>query len=913
MKSLKLFLLIVGCSCSLLPYTVAQVSFSNENNMLGGSSVFSYEDCAVDMNGDFLDDVVRVAGDAIYIDYQQNDGSFVHEQFPINLQYTPSWSICAGDLDENGYTDLLMGDGNGLSFVYANNDGTEYTEVPGTAYIFSQRTTMADIDNDGDLDAFTCHDIDLSHPYRNDGTGAMTLDQTLIETVDMPGNYAAIWCDYDNDNDIDLYVTKCRGGSSPGDPERTNRLYQNNGDGTYSEVGTAANMDDNSQSWATTFEDYDNDGDFDAFIVNHDFTNRFMLNNGDGTFTDIIDQTGIDPYDLGAWENASGDFDNNGYVDILSELNNEIYWNNGDLTFTGGNFSFSGGGIGDFNNDGFLDVITNNTIRLNEGNDNNWVKINTTGIISNKNGIGARVEIHGSWGTQIREVRAGQSFSPMSSLTIHFGIGEATSIDQIVVKWPSGMITSIDNPDINNTYNMIEADCLLAPEDLTVNGSTEICPGETVEISAPDGYTYLWSNGSSEQSITVGESGNYNATLFSLTDSCVALSNTVTVSVIQDETPLVELTGDEVFCEGETVTLTASNGENYVWSNGETGTSIEVSTSGDYFVNADALCSTDPVSSDVLTLTALPAPAPTIDNIESNGDGTYTVTALGDDLSWYDVPTGGSPLAQGNQFTTPDLMGNNTTYWVESLNIYGGELQSGGKPDNNGGGGLPSSGGVSYFDAYEPFTLKQVTVYVPNNAPAGNRTIQLVNSSNTVLADTIFDLNEGEHTLDLDFEVPVGDDLFLRCEEHNLFRNNSSVNYPYPIGDVGLITTSSFGDTYYYYFYNWQIEKEKTECISERTEAALLVGVNELEGIVDLNVYPNPASQIMYIDFTSEKTQDLQLSLYDVLGQLVWTKSFISNANLETESIDISNLAKGAYQLRAEVDNSQQTFKVMVQ
>ncbi|MFT4681770.1 MAG: hypothetical protein ACI9YU_001620, partial [Flavobacteriales bacterium] len=286
----------------------------------------------------------------------------------------------------------------------------------------------------------------------------LTEDQTLIETIDMPGNYAAIWCDFDNDEDMDLYITKCRQGSSPGDPERTNGMYQNDGSGVFTEMAESINMADNEQSWATTFEDYDNDGDFDAFIVNHTDSNRFMLNDGTGYFTDIIATTGIDATDLGAWENASADFDNDGWVDILTEFDNALWLNNGDLTFTGQSLSFDDGGIGDLNNDGFLDVLNGSTIYMNDGNANNWVKINTLGVVSNKNGIGARVELYGDWGMQIREVRSGESFSPMSSLTTHFGIGQSTSIDSVIIKWPSGITTIIWDLDINSTHDIVEVD-----------------------------------------------------------------------------------------------------------------------------------------------------------------------------------------------------------------------------------------------------------------------------------------------------------------------------------------------------------------------------------------------------------------------------------------------------------------------
>ena len=436
----------------------AQVTFTANSSLLGDFNGWSYEDCVVDMNGDFLDDVVRISDDTMTIDFQNANGTFSQQKHAHSWSTLPSWSICAGDFNNNGYNDLLLGGGSSVSFVHANGSGTVYTEDFHSEYIFSQRSTMADIDNDGHLDAFVCHDVDQSHPYRNDGNGNLTEDQTLIETAALAGNYAAIWCDYDNDEDIDLYITKCRQGSSPGDIERTNLLYQNNGDGTFSEVGEAANMDDNEQGWASTFEDYDNDGDFDVFIVNHTDSNRFMLNNGDGTFTDIIETTGIDATDLGAWENASADFDNDGYVDILTEFGNDLWLNNGDLTFTGQALDFDDGGIGDLNNDGFLDVVKGSAIHMNNGNPNNWVKINTLGVVSNKNGIGSRVEIYGDWGMQIREVRSGESFSPMSSLTTHFGIGQSTAIDSIVVKWPSGIRTTWLVPEINTTHDIVELD-----------------------------------------------------------------------------------------------------------------------------------------------------------------------------------------------------------------------------------------------------------------------------------------------------------------------------------------------------------------------------------------------------------------------------------------------------------------------
>ena len=467
LNRLRIFLALLLSACGYSSF--AQVTFTETTGLLQTIPGFNYTDCVVDMNGDYMDDIVRVTSNGLYIDYQSTPGTFTSSSFPGSIATVPDWSIAAGDIDGNGYNDLCFGGGSRVSFMKANATGTAYTETQHPEFIFSQRTTFADIDNDGHLDAFVCHDVDQSHPYRNDGSGNLVLDTTLISTADRPGNYAAIWCDFDNDDDIDLYITKCRGGATPGDIDRTNLLYQNDGNGNYAEVGMTYNMDDNSQSWATVFEDFDNDGDFDAFTVNHDFTNRLLENDGTGYFTDTTANSGINMYDLGAWENFAADFDNDGFVDIFSELDSAMHWGNGDLTFRASDLSFSDGGVGDVNGDGFLDVVQRDRIFFNDGNNNHWIKVTLDGVQSNQNGIGSRVEIHGSWGIQIREIRSGQSFSPMTTLNAHFGIGTATSIDSLVIKWPSGIVDVVQNPAIDGTTHVIEGQIMSVSAGLEEN------------------------------------------------------------------------------------------------------------------------------------------------------------------------------------------------------------------------------------------------------------------------------------------------------------------------------------------------------------------------------------------------------------------------------------------------------------
>lgn len=473
--------------------TVVPVVFTTQTATVVGT----YKNGLVDMNGDHLDDIVAVGSTQIQIHKQNSTGGFTVTNYPTTAAPNlPSWSLAAGDFDDNGYTDLLYGGGGGVTFMKANSTGTAFTEITFPQFVFSQRSNFIDINNDGHLDAFVCHDVAPNVYYLNDGLGNLVFNQGGMGDVADGGNYGSIWVDYDNDTDADLFIAKCRGAGSPASIDE---LHQKSSTGTFSNVAVAANMASGVQTWSSAWGDFDNDGYMDALVGASSFTaggHRLMQNEGDGTFTNITIGSGFDTFSGVGNEYVAQDFNNDGFIDVWCANSNVIMYNNGNLTFSPSAVIFGQGALGDLNNDGFIDVMNGNNLRINGGNANKWIKIALNGTTSNKQGIGARVEIYGTWGKQIRDIRSGDGFRYMSSLNAHFGIGTATAITQVIIRWPSGVVDTIQNPTTNQLLVVTEGSTL---------GVDEVLYSDFVMYPNPvsDLITFSTKSGNSIVSITI--------------------------------------------------------------------------------------------------------------------------------------------------------------------------------------------------------------------------------------------------------------------------------------------------------------------------------------------------------------------------------------------------------------------------
>jgi len=423
----------------------------------------------VDMDGDYLDDVVSIENDEVHLGIQSDFGLLMTSLPSVSPDNSPSWSMAAGDVDGNGWNDLVYGGGSGATILFRSEDGTSFDnqysdeDYEEDFYLFSQRSNMVDINNDGALDVFVCHDVEPNTYFINQGDQTMEFFQGGLGDDDNGGNYGSIWIDYDNDCDIDMFIAKCRGGNNV---IKINEMHRNNGDGTYTEVGEEIGLADPVQTWSSAWGDFDNDGDLDLFVGASSFTDgehKMMINNGDGTFSDITEGTGLEGFEATSIEWTTHDFDNDGYLDIMGGTGH-IIKNEGDMTFTISDVDFWNGPVGDLNNDGFLDVVANGNVHYNDGNENNYLKVNTIGTESNWNGIGARITVYSESFAQIREIRSGDGFRYMSSLNAHFGLGEDTQIDSVVVRWPTCNVDVIYNPDINSTLVVTEGSSPLSAD-----------------------------------------------------------------------------------------------------------------------------------------------------------------------------------------------------------------------------------------------------------------------------------------------------------------------------------------------------------------------------------------------------------------------------------------------------------------
>src|SRR5690606_26852946 len=204
------------------------------------------------------------------------------------------------------------------------------------------------------------------------------------------------------------------------------------------------------------------------------------------------------------------DMDNDGFLDVLIAGGSEFYYKgHGDGTFTpvSGLFpstkamhSFA---IGDLNNDGFEDVYANYGNSYVSPSGTHFCRMRLQGVESNRDAIGARVTITGPWGTQIREVRSGESYGLVNSFIMHFGLGAETVVPTVTVRWPSGLEETFTDLHADQTITVVEGSCISPNVSIAGSPALVLCPdSDPITLTAAPGPDLAWSTGGQGASIS---------------------------------------------------------------------------------------------------------------------------------------------------------------------------------------------------------------------------------------------------------------------------------------------------------------------------------------------------------------------------------------------------------------------------
>ena len=426
------------------------------------------------------------------------------------------FGVAAADYDNDGRTDLFV-TGMPRSILYRNAGDGRFEDVTEKVGLTNrQQWPIAagwfDYDNDGDLDLFVvnyvrwdpatepfCGDAvnrkyrTWCHPkyyeplpntlFRNDGAGRFTdVSKDMGIAAHAGKGMGVAFADYDADGDLDIVVAN---------DTVPNFLFRNDGK-RFTEVGVAAGIAFNDDgralsSMGVDFRDLDNDGLPDLFITalaNETFP--VYRNLGKGLFLDVTypSRVGTATLPLSGWSNAILDFNNDGWKDLFA-ANGDVQDNTEEFSsrasrqrnllllsdskgkfspaFFGGAALHRGGAFADFDGDGRLDaavtrlnetpVILRNTIAT-----GNWIGFRLAGVKSNKDAIGATVKIRGGGASQWNQVTSAVGYASATDLTVHFGLGSASIVDEIEIRWPGGPVQYIEKLAPNRVHLITEAD-----------------------------------------------------------------------------------------------------------------------------------------------------------------------------------------------------------------------------------------------------------------------------------------------------------------------------------------------------------------------------------------------------------------------------------------------------------------------
>ena len=473
----------------------AQISFSENSTFLGITANygtipggFGGGISFCDFDNDGWDDLTFSTASGTPVKFfKNNSGNFTEVTLGgVTPSSEESRQVIWIDYDNDGDKDLFVANLEGSNKLYKNNGSFSFTDETAaagfdTSNLYTIGCSWGDYNNDGYLDAFLCfRDPPESNPnklYMNNGDGTFSdvTGSSGLDNSDGHLSFCSSFFDYDNDGWQDIYIANDKSNNK-------NIMYHNNGDGTFTDTSVSTGTDLGIDAMSTTISDYDNDGDLDIYVTNTYEGNVFLRNNGNSTFTDVADTNGtlMESVAWGAvFLDADNDMDQDLYVSGMltsasSDLPSAFYENNGSGIFsipTNAGFSsddavsFSNA-IGDIDNDGFPDISVSNFsprnhfLFKNNNSTNNYLKVKLEGTTSNKDGIGSWIQAYIDDIPQNRYTLAGEGYTSQNSNYEFFGLGSETMIDSLKVTWLSGIVDVLYDVPVNQSLTIAEGSTL---------------------------------------------------------------------------------------------------------------------------------------------------------------------------------------------------------------------------------------------------------------------------------------------------------------------------------------------------------------------------------------------------------------------------------------------------------------------
>lgn len=368
----------------------------------------------------------------------------------------------AGDIDNDGDLDIFITSLNGKNKLFVNDgDGffKDFSKQAGIEGPDSERTSsalFADFNNDGNLDLLVINENSSNRMYANNGAGYFIEVTEDVGFVKGKGSVSAAVGDIDGDNDLDIYI--CNWASK----NLLYRNELENGVLKFIEIGEPSGTAglNYTKSNGAVFSDFDNDGDIDLFVTNRKHSNRLYINDGRGFFTDLTEsKIGFDSSK--SYGVVAGDFDQDGFTDLyVNNIGpNKLYINRIGNYFTEASDIFgvniegysTGSCAADIDNDGDLDIYIANYIGVtsrmlrNNLNNNNFIKLNFICSVSNEFGLGTKVWLYkkSKNGNRVlagyKENNTFAGYASQGPPQIHFGVDSKYTYE-LEIFFPSSKI-----------------------------------------------------------------------------------------------------------------------------------------------------------------------------------------------------------------------------------------------------------------------------------------------------------------------------------------------------------------------------------------------------------------------------------------------------------------------------------------